>query len=108
MLARRHAEQDLREELDFHLAMQARKHQSAGVDAAEASRRARIEFGNIELVKEDARDVRGGRLLEEIAADVQYGLRGLRRSPGFALAVILTIGLGVGINASAFTIFNAY
>ena len=108
ILARRSAEQELREELDFHLAMQARKHRDAGADAAEANRRARVEFGNIELVKEDARDVRGGRVLEEIAADVRYGVRGLRRSPGFALAVILTIGLGVGINASAFTIFNAY
>jgi predicted permease len=102
------AEHELREELDFHLEMQARKHAKSGVEADEAMRRARLEFGNVELVKEDARDVRGIRPLEDTMQDLRYALRGLRRAPAFALAVMLTIGLGVGINASVFTIFNAY
>jgi predicted permease len=59
-------------------------------------------------VKEDARDVRGSRPWEEVVQDVRYALRGLRRSPGFTLSIILTIGLGLGISTSAFTIFNAY
>ena len=104
----RRAERALREELEFHLEMQARKHRDAGLAPAEAMRRARLEFGNLELAKEDARDVRGIRPVEELIRDVRYALRGLRRSPGFAISVMLTIGLGVGISTSAFTIFNAY
>jgi predicted permease len=108
LIAPTRAESELHEELEFHLAMQARKYESAGVDPDEAIRRARLEFGNLELVKEDARDVRGIRPLEELVQDVRYALRGLRRAPGFTLSVILTIGLGLGISTSAFTIFNAY
>ena len=102
------AERELRDELEFHIEMQARKHREAGVHPDEAMRLARLAFGNVELAKEDARDVRGIRPVDEIIQDVRYALRGLRRSPGFALSVIVTIGLGVGVNTSAFTIFNAY
>jgi predicted permease len=105
---RERSEQELGDELDFHLEMQARKHRDAGLDADEAMRRARLEFGNVELVKEDARDVRGVRPFEEVVYDIRHAVRALRRTPGFALAVILTIGLGVGVNTSVFTIFNAY
>ena len=108
LLSRGRSELELAEELDFHLEMQARKHRDAGVDPDEALRRARIEFGNLDLVKEDARDVRGIRPIEELVADVRYALRTFRRAPAFALAVVATIGLGVGINTSVFTIFNAY
>src|SRR5579872_740056 len=86
LVARPRAEGELREELDFHLEMQARKHRAAGLDAAEAMRRARLEFGNIELVKEDARDVRGVRPIEDFLSDVRYAARVLRRSPVFALS----------------------
>jgi len=108
LASRRRAEHELRDELEFHIEMQARKHRQAGVEADEAMRRARLEFGNVELAKEDARDVRGIRPVEDTVHDVRYALRGLSRSPGFALSVILTIGLGVGVTTSAFTIFNAY
>ena len=108
LLRRADVERELGEELDFHLAMQTRKHLAAGLAPDEAERLARAELGNVELVKEDHRDVRGVRPLEELAQDVRYALRGLVRAPAFALAVILTIGLGVGINASVFTIFDAY
>src|SRR5437868_1017682 len=101
-------EAELAEELEFHLQMQARKHRDAGLSEVDALARARIEFGNVELVKEDARDVRGTRPLEDVLADVRYAVRGLLRTPVFALSVILTIGLGVGLNTSAFTIFNSY
>ena len=63
---------------------------------------------NVELVKEDARDVRGTRWLEEFVQDVRYGLRSFARAPAFALSLVVTIGLGVGISSSAFTVFNAY
>jgi predicted permease len=108
LASRRRAERELREELEFHIEMQARKHRGRGLAAVDAVRLARLEFGNLELAKEDARDVRGVRPIEDALHDVRYALRGLRRSPGFALSVILTIGLGVGMTTSAFTIFNAY
>jgi hypothetical protein len=108
LVARQQSERELGEEVDFHLEMQARKHREAGADAAEAMRHARMEFGNVELVKEDARDVRGVRPVEEFIYDVRYAIRALRRAPVFAISVVLTIGLGVGINTSVFTIFNAY
>jgi len=69
---------------------------------------ARREFGNVERVKEDARDVRGARGLEEFFQDVRYGLRSFARAPAFALSLVVTIALGVGISSSAFTVFNAY
>jgi predicted permease len=108
LLYRTNVEQELGEELDFHIEMQARKHRAAGLDAAEAMRRARLELGNVELVKEDDRDVRGVRPIEEFIYDLRYAIRGLRRAPAFALSVVLTIGVGVGINASVFTIFDGY
>jgi predicted permease len=101
-------ERELTDELQFHLEMQARKHVAAGLEPAEARRRARAEFGSVELAKEDARDARGIRLVEEFAQDARFALRGFRRSPLFALTVVCTIGLGLGLNASVFTIFNAY
>lgn len=108
LFRRNDVERELREELDFHVAMQARKHRDAGLSPDEAERLARLELGNVELVKEDHRDVRGVRPLEDFIQDVRYAVRGLLRAPVFALAVIVTIGLGVGINASVFTIFDAY
>src|ERR1043166_9030256 len=92
LVSRRRTERELAEEVDFPLEMQARRHGEAGVDADEAMRRARLEFGNVELVKEDARDVRGVSAVEEIMHDVRYAIRSLRRAPTFALSVILTIG----------------
>src|SRR5262249_52905687 len=68
----------------------------------------RRQFGNVELVKEDARDARGVRLLEDILQDVRYAMRSYARAPAFAASLVVTIGLGVGISASAFTVFNAY
>ncbi|MDB4878340.1 MAG: permease [Gemmatimonadetes bacterium] len=108
LFAPRRAEQELSEELEFHIEMQARKHEAAGADPHQARALARREFGNLDLVKEDARDVRGLRPVEEIAQDVRYALRAFRRAPTFALSVVLTIGLGIGLTASVFTIFNAY
>jgi len=108
VLVRRRTERELSDELEFHLAMQTKKHVEGGMNADEAAALAQREFGNVELVKEDARDVRGARGLEEFFQDVRYGLRSFARAPAFALSLVVTIGLGVGISSSAFTVFNAY
>src|SRR6266481_3317685 len=93
MLLRRRTERELRDELEFHIDMQAGKHMESGMGPAEARRRARAEFGSVELAKEDSRDVRTFRLLEELGQDFRYALRGFRRAPTFATTVVVTIAL---------------
>ncbi len=74
----------------------------------EARRQARIDFGADALVKEQCRDQRRVNFIETLIQDVRYALRGFRRTPLFALTVIATIALGLGINAAVFTFLNAY
>ena len=74
----------------------------------EARRKVNVQFGGLEQVKEECRDMRGLRFIETISQDVRYALSGFRRTPGFALTVVATIALGLGLNTTLFTIFNAY
>lgn len=108
LAARRRAERDLRDELAFHIDMQVAKHVRQGMTLADARRRARAEFGSVELAKEDARDVSGVRWWEELAQDLRFSMRTIRRSPTFAITVIATIALALGLNTAVFTIFDAY
>jgi predicted permease len=101
-------ERDLEDELDFHVEMQARKNVLAGMSEAEATRRARIQFGGAAQVKEECRDARGVGLIETTWRDVRYALRGFRRSPNFALTVVATIALGLGVVTALFTVLNAF
>jgi len=107
-MRRGHAEDELEEEFRSHLAMQARKNQQSGIDPLEATRLARVQFGAFESLKEECRDVRGTRLIEDCLTDVRYAVRGFSRMPAFALAVVSTIALPLGLNTALFTIFDAY
>src|SRR5262249_45058976 len=104
----RQVEHELDEELRFHIEMQTRKNVEAGMNMGEAARRARVQFGGVEQAKENCRDARGIGWIETLLQDVRYALRGSRRTPGFTLTVIATIALGLGLNTTLFTIFNAY
>jgi predicted permease len=108
LVRRRHTDQELEDELQFHLAMEARKQRAHGASAPEARRLARLQFGSLERVREECRSARGLDLLETTLQDVRHACRGFRRQPAFTATVVLTIALGLGLNAALFTIFNHY
>jgi predicted permease len=101
------ADRDLDDELRAFVEARAAAHERRGVPPAEAKRAALVEVGGVDQVKERVRDVRIGSALEAAARDTRYGARVLWRSPGYAVVVILTIALGIGVNAAIFSVVHA-
>ena len=79
----------------------------SGVPRGEAERRARIEFGGIEAIKEECREARGLRWPDELRQDIRYAFRALRKAPGFAMAGIMSLVLGIGVNTAIFSVISA-
>lgn len=100
-------EEQLSEELRFHLDCEIEKNLRAGMSPDEARDAALREFGGIEQTKEKCRDTFGIRWLEEARQDLRYGLRGLVKNPGFCVAVILSLALGIGANITIFNLIDA-
>ncbi|MGD8276653.1 MAG: ADOP family duplicated permease [Gemmatimonadota bacterium] len=106
LMFRSSEERAMDEEMRFHLEMEAEKLRGQGYAAEEAWRRARLAFGGVERMKEEVRDARGTRLLEDVWSDVRYGVRTLLRSPVFTGVAVLTLALGIGATTGIFSLAN--
>jgi putative ABC transport system permease protein len=99
-------DRDLDAELQFHIEQEVAKHERAGMAPDEARRRARATFGGVERIKDDTRDSRGLVALESLTQDLRYAARGLATRPVFTAGIVLTLGLGIGANATMFGIVD--
>ncbi len=107
LLKKSTVERELDEEVRFHLEMEIREGVRSGLSETEARRRAMIAFGGVERFKEEVRDARGGRLLDDLRQDLRIGVRTLVKERTFTLAAVLTLAIGIGGNVALYAVLDA-
>jgi hypothetical protein len=107
LLQRREVNREIDEELRFHIEQRTGETTAAGMSTEEVAREARKRFGNLPSVREACRERKGTGFGEGVWQDVRFGLRMLRKNPGFAAITVLTLALGVAGNIVIFTAYNS-
>jgi hypothetical protein len=101
-------DRELEEELQYHLDREAEKYRRREASPDLAMRRAKLALGGTEQVTQQCREARGTKLIEDLAQDLRYAARQMRKSIGFTCAVILTLALAIGVNSAVFSLLDGF